>query len=205
MYLLDGKKINIDAPMTIAGTQYPPGHFRDAEARDAAGIVEVADPVRPDERYYFINENDDGTLNVTPKPTGPLLDMLWGWITTHRDRLMEAGCKVGAHWFHNDLKSRSQWERMVNRANNSAMLDADPYTISGQQVPWKTMGGVFVPLTAGLIREVVATFEVQEVTIFVVAEQHRDALGALAQADDVEGMAGYDWHAGWPAVYEKEL
>ena len=201
MYLLDGKKINVDSAMTIEGTQYPPGHFRDAEARDAAGITEVPDPVRPDERFYFINENDDGSLTVTPKATSSILDMLWGWITTYRDTLMAAGCEVGVHWFHNDIKSRSQWERMTNRANNSAMLGADPYTISGQQVPWKTMSGVFVPLTAGLIREVVAEFEVQEVTIFMVAEQHRDALAELAQADDVAGMAAYDWHAGWPAVY----
>ncbi|MDP1682726.1 MAG: hypothetical protein Q8L39_13265 [Burkholderiales bacterium] len=87
MYLLNGKKININAPMTLSvlvpvsmpdgnggeeiieqpdDVQFPAGHFADAAARAAAGITEVPDPVRPDERFNQITENDDGSLNVTP-------------------------------------------------------------------------------------------------------------------------------------------
>ena len=203
MFLLDNKPINLDAPITIGvgenAIQYPPGYFRDGGARAAAGIVEVPDPIRPDERYYFSTEAGDGSLNVTPKPIDSVLNMAWGWVQTHRDSLYEAGCEVAPHgWFHNDTQSRSRWERMVNRANATGMADGDAYLIGGQQVQWKTMGGTFVPLTAGIIRAVVAAFEIQEAAIFVAAETHRQALWLLA---DVDAVAAYDWRAGWPAVY----
>lgn len=199
MYLLNGQKINIDQPLVIDGTQYPSGFFRDADARATAGIVEVPDPVRPDERYYFITDNSDGSLNIAPKPVDSVRTMVWEWIKTHRDALMEAGCEVGADWYHNDVKSRSQWERMVNRANTEAMADADAYLIGGQPVAWKTMHGAFVPLTAGIIRTVVAAFEVQEAAIFTAAETHKQALWLPEM--DVDDISAYDWRAGWPAVY----
>lgn len=92
MYLLNGKKINVDAPITITtdvpvddgeggivmqpdAVQYPPGWFRDPAARTAHGITEVPDPVRPDERFNYITENEDGSLNVTPKDLTPLKDV----------------------------------------------------------------------------------------------------------------------------------
>lgn len=196
MFLLNGTRINIEQQLTIDDIQYPPGYFRNPEARAAAGIVEVPDPVRPDERYHFITEAGDGSLTVTPKPIDGVREMAWEWIKVHRDALMEAGCKVGTDWYHNDLKSRTQWERMVNRA--VGMADSDAYLIGGQQVAWKTMAGAFVPLTAGVIRAVVAAFEVQEAAIFAQAEAHKAAVWALA---DVDAIAAYDWKAGWPAVY----
>lgn len=201
MYLRNGHKININMPLVIDGIQYPPGHFRDAISRVSAGIVEVPDPVRPDESYYFITENDDGSLNVTPKPIDGVREMAWGWVQTHRDALYEGGCEVAPHgWFHNDTQSRSRWERMVNRANAEAMADAAPYLIEGQQVQWKTMGGSFVPLTAGIIRAVVAAFEVQEAAIFLAAEAHKQALWHPSRSV-VDAIAAYDWKADWPAVY----
>lgn len=80
MFLLNGKKINIDAAMTLPDpdtgddTQYPVGWFRDPAARQAHGITEVPDPVRPDERFFFVTENADGTLNSTPKDLTPIKD-----------------------------------------------------------------------------------------------------------------------------------
>lgn len=75
MYLLNGQKINIDAPMTLGGVQYPAGHFRDAEARAAAGIVEAPDPTRPDERYYFVTDDAAGNLTATPRDIDQLKAM----------------------------------------------------------------------------------------------------------------------------------
>ena len=78
MFLLNGKKINIDAAMTLhdsvtgEDTQYPAGWFHDAGARAAAGITEAVDPVRPDERFNLITENDDGSLSIVAKPLDAL-------------------------------------------------------------------------------------------------------------------------------------
>lgn len=67
MFILSGKKISLDATITIAGQTFPPGFFYDVAARTEYGITEVADPVREDDRFYFITENEDGTLVQTPK------------------------------------------------------------------------------------------------------------------------------------------
>lgn len=120
-------------------------------------------------------------------------DDLWVAIKAERDRRSEAGCLVAGHWFHNDLKSRAQWERMANRS--TALADADPYLVDGVQVAWKTMSGAFVPMTAGLIRQVVDAFEVQEVATFKAAEIHRAAMTAAADP------SAYDYSGDWPATF----
>lgn len=117
----------------------------------------------------------------------------WEGIKAERDRRSEAGCYVGGHWFHNDLKSRTQWERMANRS--AALADAEPYRIEGNPVAWKAMGGAFVPLNAGFIRQVVDAFEVLEAAIFKAAEAHRAAMTASADP------AAYDFSGGWPKIY----
>jgi len=199
MFKLNGQPIRIDIDLTIGegddAITIPAGSLRDADTRAQHGITEEPEPVLADERYYY--NHSDGTSE--PKPVAQVRDMLWGQIKAHRDRLQESGCQAGADWFHNDIKSRTQWERMANRS--AAQADADPYLVAGQQVQWKTMAGTFVPLTAGKIREVITAFEIHEAAIFMRAEQHRAALAAMT---DVELMAAYDIRAGWPAVYEAQ-
>lgn len=203
MFKLNGKPTRIDTDLVVGevgdAITIPAGSLQDAATRAQYGITEEPDPVRPDERYYYVAQNADGSLTATPKPAAQVFAALWGQVKAHRDQLQESGCQAGDDWYHNDIKSRTQWERMANRS--AAMADADPYLIAGQQVQWKTMAGTFVPLTAGKIREVVAAVEIQEAAIFMRAEQHRAALAAMA---DVEMMAAYDIRAGWPAVYEAQ-
>lgn len=171
----------------------PAGSLQNEATRAEYGIVWEADPIRADERFYL-----NGNL-ATPRPLADVLKVFWDQIKAHRDVLQEAGCKVGADWFHNDLKSRSQWERMANRS--AGMADADPYLVGGQPVPWKTMSGTFVPLTAGKIRQVVEAFEPRELSIFAKAEQHK---AALAAKTTVEEMIAYNWLAGWPVSFYEE-
>lgn len=171
----------------------PAGSLQNEATRTEYDIVWEADPIRADERFYW-----NGDI-ATPRPLADVLKVFWDQIKAHRDVLQEAGCKVGADWFHNDLKSRSQWERMANRS--AGMADADPYLVGGQPVPWKTMGGSFVPLTAGKIRQVVEAFELREAAIFAKAEQHK---AALAAKTTVEGMIAYNWLAGWPMSFYEE-
>lgn len=67
MFLLNGKKINIDAPFTTSeGVTYP--HLRDSDIRNLMGVIEQPDPVWPDPaEEYLVTENEDGTLNIVPK------------------------------------------------------------------------------------------------------------------------------------------
>jgi hypothetical protein len=119
-------------------------------------------------------------------------------IKAHRDALQVAGCPVGTDWFHNDVKSRGQWERMVNRVDKEGLANDAPYTIAGQPVPWQTMAGDSVLLTAGKIRAVVAAMEVREAVLFAVAKQHIAAVNAVADP------AAYIFTGpgkGWPAQF----
>lgn len=49
--------------------QFPANFLQTAGAEEIAalGIIEVPDPVRPDDRFYFVSENGDGTFTAIPK------------------------------------------------------------------------------------------------------------------------------------------
>jgi len=63
MFLLNGTPVQIDAPFTVGDINYPPGWLRFAtpDARAALGIVEVPDPVRKDDRFWWIDEHNVAT------------------------------------------------------------------------------------------------------------------------------------------------
>lgn len=156
-----------------------------------------------EEHFALLQGQSEGKLIVSDEHGKPVLtdqpkatsDQVWLKIKAERDHRSEAGCMVAGHWFHNDLKSRSQWERMANRA--VLLADADPYLVDGVQVAWKTMSGEFVQLTAGLIRQVVDAFEVHEVATFKSAETNRAAMETSGDP------SAYDYSSGWPEIYQE--
>ena len=69
MFLYNGQRLNIDQPFTIEDTNYPPNWLREStpEMREALGIVEITWGSRPDDRFYWVQENMDGTYTTSPK------------------------------------------------------------------------------------------------------------------------------------------
>lgn len=68
MFLLNNIKVHQDIQRTIGDVQYPAGWFsHDAEARAKVGMIEVPDPVRPDDNLYISVENPDGSYTSTPR------------------------------------------------------------------------------------------------------------------------------------------
>ena len=71
MFKLNGKKISIDRDLTIGegadAITYPIASLHNAATRAAIGIVEASDPERPDDRRYWVSENEDGTYFATLK------------------------------------------------------------------------------------------------------------------------------------------
>ena len=65
MFQYQGKKINIDQQLTVGDTTYP--SLRDPAVREMLGITEVPDPIYPDPDLFYWSQNEDGTLNITPK------------------------------------------------------------------------------------------------------------------------------------------
>ena len=74
MYLLNGSPLRIDTPFTVGDINYPPNWLRlSSEADKAAiGIHWVDDQPRPDDRFYWVTDNNDGTFSKTPKDLAQL-------------------------------------------------------------------------------------------------------------------------------------
>ena len=68
MFLYNDKRFDANAPFTGPdGTQYPAGWFVTPEHREALGVVEVVEQTRPDDRFYWVQDNGDGTYTSSPK------------------------------------------------------------------------------------------------------------------------------------------
>lgn len=191
MFIKNGKMIDPSQPFVENGLQYPGNWISRATQaeREAVGITEVPDPVRPDDRYNFVTQNEDGTYTTVRKPTESITGQIWNDIKIKRDYLTQnGGYKVVVNgvdkWFHSDIFSRSQQIGLV---------------ILGANIPpgltWKTMDGSFVPMTQSLAAQVFAAAAASDQAIFAKAEQHKAAMEAA------EFPEQYDWRTDWPAQY----
>lgn len=61
MFVLDGKPLQVDVPFIHNGIQYPANWLRLTtwEEKSAIGITEVSDPIRPDDRFYYVSMQGD--------------------------------------------------------------------------------------------------------------------------------------------------
>ena len=78
MFILDGKPLPLDVPFETGGIKYPPNWLRlsTPEEKQAIGITEVSEQSRPDDRFYWVTDNGDGTYTATPKPVPDVQQML---------------------------------------------------------------------------------------------------------------------------------
>jgi hypothetical protein len=67
--LPSGKTIDASQAFTLNEIQYPSNWISHstAEERAALGIVQVQEQPRPNDQYYWVTENGDGTFSTTPK------------------------------------------------------------------------------------------------------------------------------------------
>ena len=67
--LPNGQMIGISQPFTYEGTSYPSNwtELATQEQKDALGLTAIQEYDRPDDTFYWVTQNDDGTYNSTPK------------------------------------------------------------------------------------------------------------------------------------------
>jgi len=67
--LLNGQMIGVNQPFTYEGTSYPDNWIALAtqKQKDALGLTEIPEYPRPDDQFYMVTQNDDGTYNASPK------------------------------------------------------------------------------------------------------------------------------------------
>lgn len=90
MFFLNGKALAVDTPFTVEETQYPSNWLRlaSAEEKAALGITEVPDQVRPDDRFFWVTENPDGTFTALPKALDTLKTHLVSQVKTTAGSLL---------------------------------------------------------------------------------------------------------------------
>lgn len=67
MYLLDNLKFDPEIQRVVGEIQYPFGWFRDTLEREKIGVIEVPDPVKPDDDIFTYVENPDGSYTTTER------------------------------------------------------------------------------------------------------------------------------------------
>ena len=69
MFKLDGKTLQTGTAFTHNNIQYPANwlNLSTLEEKQTIGITEIAEQPRPDDRYYWVTDNGDGTYSTTPK------------------------------------------------------------------------------------------------------------------------------------------
>jgi hypothetical protein len=78
MFLLNGKPLPIDTPFETGGIRYPANWLRLSTAKEktAIGITEIAEQLRPDDRFYWVTDNGDGTYTAIAKAVPDVQKML---------------------------------------------------------------------------------------------------------------------------------
>lgn len=109
----------------------------------------------------------------------------WEEIKAYRDNLVNnGGFKVGAHWFHSNVLSRTQYlSLMMMGANIPA------------NTTWKTLDNGYIPMTQTLAGQIFAAGAAQDSALFAKAAEHKTALDASSDP------ANYDYTTGWPETY----
>lgn len=179
MFIRDGKRFNIYAPVSFNGARY--SNAVDPTIRQLLGVTEIPDPEPPvdysEETYYRSELDEPPYVIYTKKPDELLATLRWEKIKAYRDNLTDTGgCLVGDKWYHTDPKSKIQFLALVIAGQN-----IDP------NLMWKTMDGSFVNMTPQLVLQVFAAQSVREQQIFAIAEQKRLDDSPIDQ--------------GWPAAF----
>jgi len=69
MFLLNGRTITPNQAFDHDGVQYPANWLTasSSEERLAIGIREIVEQIRPDDRFFWVDSNSDGSYTATPK------------------------------------------------------------------------------------------------------------------------------------------
>ena len=210
MFLRNGQRISLDRDLTLVTgeeengtpitTTYPAASLRNASLQAELGITEVADPVRPDERRFFVTQNEDGTYATTPRPIDQGIHPVWERIQAQRDAVSAGGVLVAGQWFHTDQDSRIRYVGLLRitdamKAGGAIGSTAVVNPATGAPILWKVMDGSRVPLTVQMVDDIFAATTLLDMAAFEIAETHKTAMAAMGNPFD------YNLQAGWPPVY----
>jgi hypothetical protein len=147
MFILDNRVLQLDTPFEHDGTSFPANWLRLAtpEMRAAIGITEIPDYPRPDDRFYWVSQNPDGTWTAIPKDLAGL-KTTWAsqfrqtawtmldpsdWLVT---RKTEIGTDVPADWSSYREAVRTTTQLAIT--DMEATTDIEAFIASVTSVQW---------------------------------------------------------------------
>lgn len=146
MFLLDGKRLNPGTAFTHEDIQYPADwlNLSTPEEKEAIGIEEIAEQPRPDDRYYWVQDNNDGTFTATPKDLDQLKANAISLINAQANSLLspsdymtnkaiETGTEMDLAWKTWRQQIRLEAADAKVLVNSSENMDE---LISSSQVDW---------------------------------------------------------------------
>lgn len=152
MFILDGKVLPLDIAFEHDGVQYPANWLRlsTVEEREAIGITELPDYPMPDDRFYWVSQNPDGTWTAIPKDLDSLKttwaaqmrQTAWSmlmpsdWMVV---RKQEDGTAIPQEW--TDYRAAVRTAAQTAVSNLEAAADIDAFIASVTSVQWPVSPG----------------------------------------------------------------
>lgn len=155
--------------------------------RAAANVVEIADPTRGDEQFYYNTEQDAAPyLVVTPKSVEAVREMLKGKVKALRDQKETEGFVYMTKPFDSDERSVAR----ITSAALTAMAVGPTFMID-----WTAADNSTVTLDQAAMLGMPAALAVHANQLHQSAKAHKAAIDAA----DFDTLKTYDINAGWPA------
>jgi len=143
MFLLNGSPLQIDVAFTYNGVKYPSNWLRLSSQADkeALGITEVADPVRPDDRFYWVDSTGHGvpkdladlkkTWSAQVDQTAYTLLQPSDWMVV---RKQEVGTDIPADWL--TYRAAVRTAAATHKANLNGAADFDAFVSIATSLTW---------------------------------------------------------------------
>lgn len=154
--------------------------------RAAANVVEIAEPVRGDEQFYYNTEQEAAPyLVVTPKSVESIRDMLKTKVKAMRDQKETEGFIYMTKPFDSDERSVAR----ITSAALTAMAVGPTFTID-----WTAADNSIVTLDQAAMLGMPAALAMNANALHSAAKAHKTAIDAA----DFDTLTTYDINAGWP-------
>ena len=158
MFILDGQPLQFGLPFAHNGVDYPGNWLQLASPDDRAaiGIIEIPDYPRPDDRFFWVTQNNDWTWTAIPKDLSYLKNQ-WVDIIKHQTyglllpsdwmvvRKIEDGTPIPADWATYRAAVRTTCAQVIT--DLEATTDIEAFITAVTTVQWpKDPNAVDVPV-----------------------------------------------------------
>ncbi len=156
------------------------------EIRAAANVVEIPDPIRGDEKFYYNQEIEDAPyLAITPKSVESVREVVKARAKAIRQQMETAGFPYMGKTFDSDERSAIK----INTAVQTAQVAGPAFTIN-----WTAQDDTDVTMDQAAMFGMPVALATYANALHVAYRAHKAAINEA----DFDTLLTYDVTAGWP-------